>query len=168
MRRAAAPTPSGPAPQAAGGPPPHLADIVARLRRAMRRAARARHPGQPLTVAQLELLACLGEHPDARPGEVARRLRLAPNSVTTLVNALVAQGMVARSGGSADRRTVTLRLTPAGAAALARWQATNAAILHAALAALPADQQQALHAALPALNRLVDQVDALVERPPTR
>ncbi len=155
--------PPEPRPASAGGaaPRPQLADVVARLRRAMRRAARAAQPDHPLSVAQLELLACLAEHPGARPGEVARWLRLAPNSVTTLINALVARGMVARGSGGADRRTVALRLTPAGAATLERWQATNAAILHAALAALPADQQHALHAALPALDLLVGQVDLI-------
>jgi len=138
---------------------------VARLRRAMRRAARAAHPGHPLSVAQLEVLACLAEHPGARPGEVARWLRLAPNSVTTLVNALLAQGMLTRGSGGHDRRTVALRLTPAGATTLERWQATNATILDTALAALPADRQHALHAALPALDDLIDQVDTLTDQP---
>ena len=144
---------------------PQLGDVVARLRRAMRRAARAAHPGHPLSVAQLEVLACLAEHPGARPGEVARWLRLAPNSVTTLVNALLAQGMLTRGSGGHDRRTVALRLTPAGATTLERWQATNATILDTALAALPADRQHALHAALPALDDLIDQVDTLTDQP---
>ncbi|HYY81451.1 MAG TPA: MarR family transcriptional regulator [Actinomycetes bacterium] len=150
--------------------------MVARLRRAMRRAARAARPGHPLSVAQLELLACLADHPGARPGQVARHLRLAPNSVTTLVNALAAAGMVARSGGSTDRRTVALHLTAAGLAALEGWQATNAAILQVALAALPSDQQRSLHAALPALAALAGQVDVQADsraarapiRPPWR
>jgi DNA-binding MarR family transcriptional regulator len=145
-------------------PKPQLADVVARLRRAMRRAARAAHPGHPLSVAQLELLACLAEHPSARPGEVARQLRLAPSSVTTLLNALVAQGMVARGSGGPDRRTVALRLTPAGTAILQRWQTTNTTILDTALAALPAGQQYALRAALPALDQLIDQVDTLTDQ----
>jgi DNA-binding MarR family transcriptional regulator len=139
--------------------------VVARLRRAMRRAARAAHPGHPLSVAQLELLACLAEHPGARPGQVARHLLLAPNSVTTLLNALVTRGMVARGSGGADRRTVALRLTAAGAATLRHWQATNATILDTALAALPADRQHALRAALPAMDELIDQVDALADQP---
>ena len=153
------------------GPKPELADVVARLRRAMRRAARAAHPGHPLSVAQLELLSCLAERPGARPGEVARQLRLAPSSVTTLVNALVAQGMVARTSGGPDRRTVALRLTPAGTGTLERWQATNATILDTALAALPADRQHVLRAALPALDQLIDQVDTLtgqLAHPPGR
>jgi DNA-binding MarR family transcriptional regulator len=137
---------------------------VARLRRAMRRAARAAHPGHPLSVAQLELLACLAEHPGARPGQLARRLRLAPSSVTTLLNALVAQGMIARGSGGPDRRTIALRLTPTGTATLQGWQATNATILNTALAALPADRQHALHAALPALDQLIDQIDILTDQ----
>jgi len=149
-----------------GGTPAQLGDVVARLRRAIRRASRAAQPGQPLTVAQVELLASLAEHPGARPGEVARRLRLAPNSVTTLVNALLALGMLARSDGRGDRRTVTLHLTPAGAATLARWQAANTLILHTALAALPTDLQQAVNVALPALEHLIDQIDALADQPP--
>ena len=40
-----------------------LADVVARLRRAMRRAARNADPGTTLSVAQLELLSALAEHP---------------------------------------------------------------------------------------------------------
>ncbi len=144
---------------------PQLADVVARLRRAMRRAARAADPGHSLSVAQLELLACLAEHPGARPGQLARQLRLAPNSVTTLVNALVAQGMVARTSGGPDRRTVALRLTGAGATTLRRWQATNATILDSALAALPTGRQHALRAALPALDQLIEQVDTLTDHP---
>jgi DNA-binding MarR family transcriptional regulator len=132
----------------------------------MRRATRAAQPDQSLSVAQLELLASLAEQPGARPGEIARRLRLAPNSVTTLVKALLALGMVTRTSGRSDRRTAALHLTPAGATTLERWQAANTAILHTALAAIPADQQQALTLALPALDHLIDQIDTLADQPP--
>jgi hypothetical protein len=77
----------------AGGDPYGLAvaDVVSRLRRAMRRAARAQGSGGlpgGLSVAQLEFLSCLAENPGARPGQLARLLRLAPSSVATLVNGL--------------------------------------------------------------------------------
>src|SRR5580698_9551929 len=58
-----------------------LADIVSRLRRAMRRAARAADPANALSVAQLELLSCLAERPGLRPGELARMLRLTETGV---------------------------------------------------------------------------------------
>jgi len=62
---------------------PELAGIVSRLRRAMRRAARAADPALGLSVAQLELLSCITEHPAIRPSQLARMLRLAPSSVAT-------------------------------------------------------------------------------------
>lgn len=140
-----------------------LADTVARLRRAMRRAARATTPANPLAVAQLELMSRLSERPGARPGEVARALRLAPNTVTTLVNGLARAGMVSRADDPADRRTVRLRLTADGAEALAEWEATNERILHQAQRGLPADQRAALRTALPALAALIGEIDALAD-----
>ena len=74
--------------------PEAVADLVASLRRAMRKAARARIPAMPLSVAQLELLSLVQEHPGARPGDLAGLLRLAPNSVSTLANAMVSAGML--------------------------------------------------------------------------
>jgi DNA-binding MarR family transcriptional regulator len=50
----------------------------------MRRAARATDPALGLSVAQLELLSCMAEHPAIRPSQLARMLRLAPSSVATL------------------------------------------------------------------------------------
>jgi DNA-binding MarR family transcriptional regulator len=135
----------------------------------MRRAARASGPGGSLpgglSVAQLEFLSCLAENPAARPGQVARLLRLAPSSVATLVNGLARTGLVVRTGGVADRRTAVLALTPAGHAVLADWQDVNAQILAAALAALPAASRRSLHASLPALRQLTSGIDALADEP---
>ncbi|MDO8105837.1 MarR family transcriptional regulator [Isoptericola sp. b441] len=150
-------------PRAGGGtarPDAALADVVARLRRAMRRAARSADPDNPLAVAQLELLSCVAENPGARPGEVARLLRLAPNSVTTLVRGLLQRRLITRASGGTDRRTVALRLTADGAHAVARWQATNTAILRQALAGMSRQRQDLITAALPALRELVEAVDA--------
>jgi len=54
----------------------------------MRRAVRAADPETSLSVAQLELLSCLAENPGARPGQVARLLRIAPSSEATLAGGL--------------------------------------------------------------------------------
>ena len=144
-----------------------LADVVSRLRRAMRRAARAYGPSRALpgslSVAQLEFLSCLAENPAARPGQVARLLRLAPSSVATLVNGLARAGLVVRTGGVTDRRTAVLDLTSAGRQVLAEWQEVNARILAAALAALPATSRRSLDSSLPALRQLTGAVDALAD-----
>lgn len=142
-------------------PDSELADVVARLRRAMRRAARAADPGNPLSVAQLELMSRLAETPGAQPGQLARALHLAPNSVTTLVNGLRGRDLVTRISGGEDRRTVQLTLTGTGERAVRHWQSTNAAILRAALADLHPGWQQLLTAALPALRELIDAIDRL-------
>jgi len=76
---------------------PELADIVSRLRRAIRRAARAADPALGLSVAQLELLSCMAENPGVRPSQLARMLRLAPSSVATLLSGLQSAGYVKRT-----------------------------------------------------------------------
>lgn len=148
---------------------PELADIVSRLRRAMRRAARAADPALGLSVAQLELLSCMAEHPGIRPSQLARMLRLAPSSVATLLGGLQSAGYVTRTpggpgaGGTGDRRTVSLDLSDEGAAAVTRWHRVNEEIIQAALATLPARDQAALRDAAPALRDLTSSIDALAD-----
>jgi DNA-binding MarR family transcriptional regulator len=142
-----------------------LADTIGRLRRAMRRAARVADPGNQLSVAQLELLACLAERPGARPGQLARLLNLRPNTVTTLVNALTQQGMMSRGAADGDRRAVALELTEAGRRAVYAWQTTNSAVLNLALSTLTASQRNALTRASAALDALTRSVDQLADSP---
>ena len=124
--------------------PDGLADGIARLRRALRRGARVADPENPLAVAQLELLSALVENPASRPGQIAQLLHMRPNTVTTIVNALVAHGMVSRAGADGDRRAVELTATEAGREAVRVWQTTNAGVLHLALSTLTAQQRRAL------------------------
>jgi DNA-binding MarR family transcriptional regulator len=156
--------------EGAGGAPVQadgLAAGIARLRRALRRGARVADPGNTLAVAQLELLAALAEHPGARPGQLARLLNMRPNTVTTIVNALSARGMLCRAAAAGDRRAVELTVTEAGQQAVLGWQATNAAVLNLALSTLPAGQRRALAAAAPALDALARAVDRLADMPGT-
>ena len=148
--------------------PDGLAEGIARLRRALRRGARVADPGNTLAVAQLELLAALAEHPGARPGQLARLLHMRPNTVTTIVNALSARGMVRRVAAEDDRRAVELTVTEAGRQAVLAWQATNAAVLHLALSTLPVRQRRALAAAVPALDALARAVDRLADTASTQ
>jgi DNA-binding MarR family transcriptional regulator len=142
-----------------------LAEGIARLRRALRRGARVADPGNTLALAQLELLAALTEHPGSRPGQLARRLNMRANTVTTIVNALSSRGMLERVTADDDRRAVKLTVTEAGQQAVLSWQATNAAVLHLALSTLPAKQRRALAAAAPALDALARAIDQLADRP---
>jgi DNA-binding MarR family transcriptional regulator len=145
--------------------PDALADGIARLRRALRRGARVADPENPLAVAQLELLSALVENPGSRPGQLASLLHMRPNTVTTIVNALVAHGMVSRVGADSDRRAIELTATEDGRTAVRAWQAINADLLHLALSTLPAQQRRALTAAIPALDALARAVDRQADEP---
>ena len=140
-----------------------IAEGVARLRRVLRRGARAADPGNTLAVVQLELLAALAEHREARPGQLARLLNMRPNTVTMIVHALSARVILDRCAAEDDRRAVRLTVTEAGQQAVLAWQATNAAVLHLALSTLAARQRRALAAAVPALAALARAVDRLAD-----
>jgi DNA-binding MarR family transcriptional regulator len=142
-----------------------VADFVARLRRAMRKAARVRAPGMPLSVAQLELLSLVQESPGARPGDLAGLLRLAPNSVSTLANAMVSAGMLNRFPGATDKRTVEFTLTAQGDRLVGQWRTTNESLLLSAIAALGAPDQEILTQALPVLQRLVTVINEQAQSP---
>ena len=120
-----------------------LAEVIARLRRALRRGARVADPGNRLAVAQLEALSAVTEQQGVRPGQLARQLHMRPNTVTTIVNALSAQGMLDRVSSAGDRRAIELTATEAGQQAVLTFQATNAAVLHLALSTLSAPQRRA-------------------------
>ena len=147
-------------PDSTGIDPADLADLVARLRRAMRRAARRSSPDLELSVAQLELMTAVASMPSARSGELADSLHIAPNSVSTLTNDLVELGMIERCRGTADRRTVELNLTSRGRKSLALWQATNEELISVALTSLTADDSRRIARALSSLRNFVEQLDA--------
>jgi DNA-binding MarR family transcriptional regulator len=145
-----------------------LADVVVRLRRALRRGVRAaiqseldpQGTGEHLPVAQIEVLQLLADRPGLRAGEVGDALLLAPTTVSTLVSALLAGALIERVPDPADRRAWQLRLTDAGGGELIRWQEANKRVLQEAFSHLTATDQRALHGALPALAKLVGHLDA--------
>jgi DNA-binding MarR family transcriptional regulator len=140
-----------------------LSESIARLRRAMRRAARYTDPKNPLSVAQLELLTTLMEHPGIRPGQLAQLMHMQPNTATTIINALRDKGMVKSSTVSTDRRAIELSVTDAGKQAVYKWQTVNAAIFEVTLTALSASQRRTLIAAIPSLYAIAAAIDMLTE-----
>jgi DNA-binding MarR family transcriptional regulator len=137
-----------------------LTAVVTRLRRALRTSIRTDYPWESLPMAQVELLMAVHEHQPARVGELAAALRLAPNTVSELVQALVAAGFAARRPDSSDRRVAVVTLTDRGAAELVDWERAHQRRIGACLERLCADDQALVRAALPALARLVDHLSA--------
>jgi DNA-binding MarR family transcriptional regulator len=133
-----------------------LAQVIGRLRRAVRQRTRQEWGTPPLPETQLELLRLVRTQPGIRPQEAAEAMGVLPNTVSTLLKALEARGLLERHRDGADARSVRLHPTPAALARIASWQDHRQAVVSAALATLPPADQAAVAGALPALNRLAD------------
>lgn len=132
---------------------------VVALRRAVRRRTRERLGVPALPPAQVELLRAVQDDPGIGVAGAARRLRLAENSVSTLVRTAVADGHLRRTPDPDDRRAARLELTEAAHERLRRWRAARGEVVDAALARLDTADHDAIAAALPALTRLLDAVE---------
>jgi DNA-binding MarR family transcriptional regulator len=132
-----------------------LTEAITGLRRALRASIRSDYPWETLPIAQVEILQSLAESQPARAGQLAERLRLAPNTVSGLLSRLMSAGLIDRGTDSQDRRRAAVQLTEEGTARLAAWQEAHERRIGTALDALAEDERAALGAALPAMNSLV-------------
>jgi len=137
-----------------------LAEVVTRLRRALRTGVRAEFAWERLPMAQIELMQRLAEQPGLRVKDLAERHRLATNTVSQLVQQLVVAGLVDRQPDARDRRAVVLALTEDGRQLLQLWLTANQRRLQSALSELSPADRSAILTALPALNRLVERLEA--------
>jgi DNA-binding MarR family transcriptional regulator len=158
----AAASPSVGAANPAGDPaanPAFAADLltaISAVRRTTRRAVRHASPTEPLPATRSELLRLTVSRPGITVAEAAREMRLAPNTVSTIVGSLATQGLITRGRSRADGRTVRLTPTARARQRLAQWRDLRAELAGHALAGLPASDQEALSAAIPALMRLAE------------
>jgi DNA-binding MarR family transcriptional regulator len=132
---------------------------ISAVRRVARRAARSAWQAAPLPSAQSELLRLAAAQPGISVTDAARELRLAPNTVSTLVGRLTAAGLLDRSRAPSDGRSVRLTVTGGGARRIAEWRNLRADLAGRALDRLTAADRQALADAVPALLRLAAQLD---------
>jgi DNA-binding MarR family transcriptional regulator len=131
-----------------------LAAALSGIHRATRRRVRRELGLEPLSGAQVELLRAVVQSPGIGVSAAARELNLAGNSVSTLVNQLVANGYLHRDSSASDRRAAMLTATDAGRERLARWRDERVRVLGGELDRLDPDELTALKAALPALRHL--------------
>ncbi|WP_377272957.1 MarR family winged helix-turn-helix transcriptional regulator [Peterkaempfera sp. SMS 1(5)a] len=150
---------------AATDPIAELAGLLAGIQRLVRRRLRHGLTGTRLRGAQVELLRLVQDSPGLRVSAAARELRLAGNSVSTLVNQLVAAGLLVRETDPADRRAALLHTTPAADARLRAWEDRRAALVGEQLARLSDEDRAALTAALPALRRIAEGLHEEAEAP---
>lgn len=152
--------------------PERLAATIVEMRRALRRSLRPADagatgperatpdPGAEPSPLEAEVVRYVAGHPGAGTSAIARALRLRPNTVSGLCSALVRSGVLRREQDPRDRRAARFQLTDEAAARRHRRMASRGDRLQRALDALGDDDARAIAAALPALERLIDALEA--------
>jgi len=136
-----------------------LLGAISAIRRIARRAARLAWQDEPLPPAQSELLRLTAAQPGLSVADAAHELRLAPNTVSTLVGRLTAAGLLDRARAVSDGRSVRLSVTDKARRRIAGWRDLRAELGARALDRLPASDRDTLAAALPALLRFAAQLE---------
>jgi DNA-binding MarR family transcriptional regulator len=138
-----------------------LAALISPLRRNLLALSRETAGLPDVPDSQVEVLRALPRGTVSTPGALARRLGLRKSTMSNLLTAMEAAGLVVRRPSPDDRRRVEVLASPHALSIFDRFDATSALLLEQAAANLPADDLAALSAAIPALERLGD---ALADR----
>ncbi len=129
-----------------------LGDLVMRVGRDLRRRGMRAYEPHDLTPHQARALRVVGHHGTMRLGELAQHLRVAPRSVTDVVDSLEARGLVARQPDPNDRRATVVGVTPDGEEVVAAVDRARRADAEEYFARLPSADQRALRRILEALD----------------
>ena len=136
-----------------------LLAAISAVRRTSRRAVRHAWATDPLPTAQSELLRLIASRPGICVADAAHDLRLAPNTVSTLVGRLAEQDLLRRERSLPDSRSVRLTITEKARRRLAEWRDLRAERASEVLATLPEADRRALAGAIPALVRLAERME---------
>ncbi len=134
-------------------------DVIPLVMRAIRSDMR-RHRGSGLSVPHFRVLAYLSANTGASLSAVAEHLGLRLPSMSTLVEGMVARGLVVRSQSAVDRRRVTLELTTPGQAALEAARQATLALLTQRLSTLSDQDRGQVIQGLAALRGIFASVSA--------
>jgi DNA-binding MarR family transcriptional regulator len=139
--------------------PSELLDVMAPIRRTLRRAIRRDLPDEVLPPAQVELLGLIDRARGVRVSDAAAALQLAPNTVSTLVHQLTRAGLARRERDPDDRRSVRLWPTPEAERVLSVRREFRRQAVAGALDRMSLGDRRRIEAALPALRRLLQHLD---------
>lgn len=125
---------------------------MSRVQRHLRSGQASAWSGLDLTMPQVKTLFLLAEGPMRMRG-IARRLGVEMPSATTMINRLVAKGLVERRQDPGDRRAVVCTVTPAGRNTVEKFWALRAARIESLAAVL---SKKELEIVVPALKIMAD------------
>ncbi len=126
--------------------------LVMRLHRRLRAEA-----GDELTPSQTAALVSVQRHGPLTLGRLAELERVTPPSITRIVAALEAEGLVRREADPADRRVARVTIAEAGVELLQRSRTRKTAFLAERLTGLGAADLEAVRDALPVLERFLEE-----------
>lgn len=113
------------------------------------------------TLPRFDLLAQLERSPDGLTmRELSQRLMVTGGNVTGITDQLEAEGLVVREPHPSDRRSVTVRLTPAGRRQFKRMAATHEGWIVELLAGWSPEEKTQVYALLAGLKGHLAQLDA--------
>src|SRR5215472_7905595 len=99
-----------------------LVEVLLTLTQAIRRRHNAQLATYDSSVPRARLLRAMLELGTPRMTDLAAHLGLTARTITTAVDALEGEGLLARRPAPGDRRAILVELTPAGRAHIAEWQ----------------------------------------------
>jgi DNA-binding MarR family transcriptional regulator len=132
---------STPSPRARAGTHDAAARVLRRFRvvfNAVKAHFREAEKATGVPGAQLWALSVIRERPGLGMNELARAMDVHQSTASKLVRSLLERGFVAAGKAGADRRTVQLKVLPAGTRILRRAPGPYPSVLPAALASLDA------------------------------
>lgn len=127
---------------------------------AVRRHTRAVERASGIAGAQVWMLAAIAETPDISVSSLSHALAIHVSTASNLLEKLARKGLVERLRCEDDRRSVRVRITPAGEAALAGAPRPLRGLLLDALDRLPGATLARLDADLDLLIAHLNEVDA--------
>jgi DNA-binding MarR family transcriptional regulator len=134
-------------------------DDVNRLRISLGRISRLvdrQIAGDGMTRTQLSVLGTMARTKSIGMSELAEIEGLNPTMLSRLVGKLEAAGLLQRTPGADDRRSVVVEITAAGARLHTKLRRQRTRLFADRLTALPPGQVKALVGAIPALESLAD------------
>ena len=113
-----------------------------------------------LTMTQLRVLFLLRAEGGASAGAMAEALKVAPSTLTRIVDRLVRQGLVRRETDDGDRRLVRHYLSARGASTVEELERSGRARINEVMDRLSAPQLERLVSALEDLTAALDAQEA--------
>ena len=121
-----------------------LVEALLTLSQAIRRRHNARLATFDSSVPRARLLRAMLELGTPRMSDLAAHLGLTARTITTAVDSLEGEGLLARRPAPGDRRAILVELTPAGRAHIEDWQTFQRQLSEEVMAPLNATERRQL------------------------